>query len=194
MVAASVPDMVPTCCVPGCAEPVSADAPVPLCAGHVVLVADSAAEHAGVEDALPGPCPVCGSRIGVRFPSGAVCATCEWRYGDVPDGDLAPPRVDVVYYLRMRDDFGDRVKIGTTANPRQRLAAIPHQDLLGFERGDRTLERRRHAQFAATRYPGTEWFRATPELLSHVGAVAAGVSDPWELLARWRSEALALRG
>ncbi|MFJ3034057.1 GIY-YIG nuclease family protein [Curtobacterium pusillum] len=186
-----------SCCAPGCdagAVPVSTVPAVPLCAGHVALVVDAAAEHVGVEDALPGPCPVCGSRIGVRFPSGAVCAACEWRWGDVPDGDLAPPRVDVVYYLRMRDDFGDRVKIGTTTNPRQRLAAIPHQDLLGFERGDRTLERRRHAQFVATRYPGTEWFRVTPELLEHVATVAAGVSDPWELHARWTSEALALRG
>ncbi|WP_144713562.1 GIY-YIG nuclease family protein [Curtobacterium pusillum] len=188
--------MVTSCCVPGCDGRVAAadGPPVPLCAGHVALVADFAAEHAGTEDALPGPCPVCGSRIGVRYPSAVVCATCEWRWGDVPDGDLAPPRLDVVYYLRMRDDFGDRIKIGTTTNPRQRLAAIPHQDLLAFERGDRTLERRRHEQFAATRYPGTEWFRVTPELLAHVDAVAAGVDDPWALHARWSSEALALRG
>ncbi|MGN8050217.1 GIY-YIG nuclease family protein [Curtobacterium sp. 22159] len=187
--------MVTSCCVPGCAGAVPAtDGPaVPLCGTHVALVTDAAAEHAGVEDVLPGPCPVCGSRVGVRYPTAAVCSTCEWRYGDVPDGELAPPRVDVVYYLRMRDDFGDRIKIGTTTNPRQRLAAIPHQDLLGFERGDRTLERRRHERFAATRYPGTEWFRVTPELLDHVRVVTAGVSDPWELHARWTSEALALR-
>ncbi|WP_434770704.1 GIY-YIG nuclease family protein [Curtobacterium flaccumfaciens] len=184
-----------SCCVPGCAG-VLADglAGVPLCGAHVAFVADLAAEHPGIEDALPGPCPACGSRIGVRYPSGMVCARCEWRWGEVPDGDLAPPRVDVVYYLRMRDDFGDRIKIGTTMNPRQRLAAIPHQDLLAFERGDRTLERRRHATFAASRYPGTEWFRATPELLAHVDTVAAGVDDPWDLHARWTSEALALRG
>ncbi|MEG8036574.1 hypothetical protein QP157_15050 [Sphingomonas sp. LR61] len=49
-----------------------------------------AAEHVGVEDTLPGPCPVCGSRVGVRFPTAFVCARCEWRWGDVPDGDLAP--------------------------------------------------------------------------------------------------------
>jgi hypothetical protein len=188
--------MVTSCCAPGCSAPVddTGVSGVPLCGGHLALVLEHAADHAGVEDVLPGPCPVCGSRVGARFASGSVCATCEWRWGDVPDGDLAPPRVDVVYYLRMRDDFGDRVKIGTTTNPRQRLAAIPHQDLLGFERGDRTLERRRHAQFADARYPGTEWFRATPEVLAHVAVVAAGVSDPWVLWARWRSEALALRG
>ena len=187
---------VPTCCVPGCDAP-SADGfagVLPLCVGHVTLVADTAAEHAGVEDALPGPCPVCGGRVGVRWPSTVLCATCEWPWGDVPDGELPPPRVDVVYYLRQRDDFGDRVKIGTTTNPRQRLAAVPHQELLAFERGDRHLERRRHTAFAADRYPGTEWFRTTPALLEHVARVAAGVTDAWALHARWTSEALALRG
>jgi len=190
------PADVPACCVPGCDAP-SADgfvAVLPLCGGHVALVADTAAEHVGTEDALPGPCPVCGSRLGVRWATSTTCATCEWPWGDVPDGDLPPPRVDVVYYLRQRDDFGDRVKIGTTANPRQRLAAVPHQELLTFERGDRRLERRRHAAFAADRYPRTEWFRTTPALLAHVAVVAGGVDDPWALHARWTSEALALRG
>ncbi len=200
MVRATVPDVpptaLPTCCVPGC-DATSADAlatVLPLCGGHAVLVTDAVAEQTGVEDVLPGPCPLCGSRLGVRWPSGVLCATCDWRWGEVPDGDLAPPRVDVVYYLRQRDDFGDRVKIGTTANPRQRLAAVPHQELLAFERGDRAVERRRHTAFAADRYPGTEWFRTTPALLDHVAAVAAGVDDPWALHARWTSEALALRG
>lgn len=190
-----------SCCAPGCDSPATdGAAAVPLCGVHHESVIDGAGVDSagvaprGIEDVLPGPCLLCGSRVGVRYPSGVVCAVCEWRWGDVPDGDLAPPRVDVVYYLRMQDASGDRIKIGTTANPRQRLAAIAHQDLLAFERGDRTVERRRHAQFAATRYPGTEWFRTTPELLTHVDVVAAGIGDPWELLARWRSEALALRG
>ena len=192
VVAASVPGMTGSCCAPGCAAPAAPGSPVPLCTGHALLVADFTAEHVGVEDLLPGPCVVCGSRLGVRFPSGAVCSVCEWRFGDAPDGELGAPRVDVVYYLRMRDDTGDRVKIGTTANPRQRLGRIAHQDLLAFERGDRKIERRRHTEFAATRYPGTEWFRVTPALLEHVAVLAAGVSDPWDLHARWTSEALAL--
>ena len=100
-----------------------------------------------------------------------------------------PPRVDVVYYLR----HGDRLKIGTTANPRQRFAAIWHEQLLAFERGDRRLERRRHEQFAADRFAGSEWFRMSSAHSAHVASVAAGVSDPWELYARWRSEAAALR-
>ena len=163
---------------------------MPLCELHLAVVADWAARDHGVADLLPAPCRACGSPHGIRYPSGWVCAVCEWRHGDLPDADLVPPRVDVVYYLR----HGDRLKIGTTANPRQRFAAIWHEQLLAFERGDRRLERRRHDQFAADRFAGSEWFRMSPALSAHVASVAAGVSDPWELYARWRSEALALRG
>ena len=142
-----------------------------------------------LEDLLPYPCLLCGSRVGVRYPSGWICAVCEWRHGEVPDGDLAPPRLDVVYYVRQCD----RVKIGTTANPRQRFGAILHEEVLAFERGDRRLERVRHEQFAADRFPGSEWFRMTPALAAHIDVVAGG-RDPRDLHARWRSELLALRG
>jgi hypothetical protein len=182
--------VVTPCSAAACGSPVADGAPVPLCDRHLAVAADFAAERDGVRDVLDAPCIVCGSRIGVRFPTGSVCSVCDWRVGDVPDGELPPPRVDVVYYLR----FDDRIKIGTTANPRQRLGRIWHQELLGLERGDRTLEHRRHVQFAASRFPGTEWFGVTPELLAHVAIVAAGVTDPWALHARWTSEALALRG
>lgn len=164
-----------------------ADAPIPLCEWHLTAAAEWSEARHGVTDALPSPCPVCGSRLGVAYPSGWLCAVCEWHYGDIVDDDLAPPRVDVVYYLR----YDDRIKIGTTANPRQRLAAIWHDELLAFERGDRTVEGRRHAQFAADRFPRTEWFRASEALITHVAELAAGVEDPWVLHARWRSEALA---
>ena len=174
------------CLAPGCDAPRDDAAPIALCPHHAALVADAAVR----EDVLPHACVVCGSRIGIRFASGTVCATCEWRVGELPDADLAPPRVDVVYYLR----YDDRIKIGTTANPRRRLSAIWHDELLAFERGDRFLERRRHAQFADDRYPRTEWFRASAALLSHVDAVAAGTGDPWDRLARWTSEAVARQG
>ena len=67
----------------------------------------------GVTDLLPAPCAFCGSRLGVRYPSGWLCAVCEWRAGEPPPEGLAPVRVDVVYYLRYRD----RIKIGTSATP-----------------------------------------------------------------------------
>lgn len=135
---------------------------------------------------LPAPCLLCGATTGVRDATGWRCAVCEWRVGDVPDSDLPPPRVDVVYYLRN----GDRVKIGTTSNPKQRFTAIWHEEVVAFERGDRRLERARHDQFAADRFTGSEWFRLSPALRKHLHSVAKGVKDPWHSYARWVSEAL----
>jgi hypothetical protein len=143
----------------------------------------------GLVDLLPSPCLACGSRLGVSYPSGWLCAVCEWRHGEVPDSDVAPPRVDVVYYLRQ----GDRVKIGTTANPRQRFGAIWHEEVLAFERGDRRLEQRRHEQFASDRFAGSEWFHLTPAIAAHIDVLAGG-RDPWDVYARWLSEAVALMG
>ncbi|MFE7844698.1 GIY-YIG nuclease family protein [Microbacterium sp. NPDC057407] len=171
----------------GCRGTVPPEAPVPLCEWHLAAASEWDQRLNGVTDALPSPCVLCGSRLGTRYPSGWLCAVCEWRHGDVVDGELPPPRVDVVYYLR----YDDRIKIGTTANPRQRLGAIWHEELLAFERGDRTVERRRHEQFAADRFGGTEWFRRSDALRCHVAGLAAGVDDPWALHARWVSEAVA---
>ncbi len=177
------------CAIPGCRVPSGAGAPLPLCDEPLAVAGDWSAREHGIVDALPAPCLLCGSRLGMRYPSGWICAVCEWRHGDVPDADVAPPRLDVVYYLR----HGERVKIGTTANPRQRFAAIWNEEVLAFERGDRRLEQRRHEQFAADRFPGSEWFRLTPSLAAHIDAVAAG-REPWDVHARWMSEAIALSG
>lgn len=173
-----------------CARPVDADAPLPLCTRHLLVAHDWIARDVGITDLLPAPCLLCGRSVGVRYPSGWVCATCEWRVGDVPDGEHPPPRVDVVYYLRWRD----RIKIGTSNTPRQRIAALPHDEVLAFERGGRMLERRRHEQFAAFRFAGSEWFRRNEELDAHIAEVAAGVDDPWAAHARWLSAEIALRG
>ena len=178
------------CCVDGCGRPVEPGAPAPLCAWHLDAAADWSEREHGRTDLLPSPCVACGSRLGVHWPSGWLCAVCEWRQGDVPDAELGVVRVDVVYYIR----FDDRIKIGTSSNPRQRLGTLWHDELLAFERGDRVVERRRHGQFAATRFGRTEWFAPSAELDAHVTALAAGVDDPWQRYARWRSEALALRG
>lgn len=177
----------PICAVSDCPAATPPDVPVPLCERHLAVAADWADTAFGQTDLLPSPCRACGSRLGVRWPSGWLCAVCEWRHGEIPDPDLPVPRVDVVYYLR----YGDRVKIGTTADPRRRLAAIRHDEVLAFERGDRLRERRRHEQFAAERYPRTEWFRLSDPLRAHIDVLAAGVEDPWSRVARWRSEARA---
>jgi hypothetical protein len=139
-------------------------------------------------DALESPCRVCGSRNGVRNPSGWACAVCGWRVGEYVDPDLPLPRIDVVYYLRL----GDSVKIGTTFNPRQRFAVLLHDEVLAFELGDRAVERQRHAEFAADRLGTSEWFELTPRLRAHVTALAGG-RDPWQVHARWLADALAER-
>lgn len=171
-----------------CAQPVEAGAPVNLCTEHLLAAHDWVARDAGVTDVLPSPCAACGSPVGVRYPSGWICAECEWRVGDRPDDELARPVVEVVYYIRYRD----RVKIGTSTNPRLRLAALPHDEVLAFERGGRALEQRRHAQFADGRFAGTEWFAVHDALLGHIAELREGVDDPWAQYGRWVSRALAL--
>lgn len=178
------------CVVPGCDDTAAAGAPLDLCGEHLTVAAEWVGQRDGVTDVLPDPCRLCGSRLGVRWPSGWLCAVCEWRHGEPVDAELPPPRIDVVYYLRFRD----RVKIGTSAQPRQRLKAIRHDELLAFERGDRMLERRRHAQFARDRLGGSEWFDHSDAIEAHIRSVYGGVRDPWDLYARWTSEAFARRG
>jgi hypothetical protein len=133
---------------------------------------------------LPGPCLLCGSTLGRREPDGWLCAVCEWPYGDAPDPELPRPIVEVVYYLR----WEDRIKIGTSRDPKGRLAAIRHQELLAFERGGRALEQARHREFADLRLGG-EWFAADRVLLAHIAALNRGVADPWHQYARWISAA-----
>jgi len=147
-------------------------------------------DPAGATELLPDPCRLCGSQLGVLRPTGWTCAICEWPVGDVPDADLARPRIDIVYYLRL----GERLKIGTTANPRQRFSALPHDEIVAFERGDRALEQRRHREFVELRLGSSEWFAFGETLRAHVVALGAGVVDPWDRWALWVSEAIRTRG
>lgn len=133
---------------------------------------------------LPGPCPLCGGLTGLRTDDAWHCALCGWRYGDSPDPDLPFPRIDVVYYLR----YERRVKIGTSRQPRRRLASIRHDELLAFERGDRVREQQRHREFASAR-EGGEWFTLTPEIRAHIVRLQQD-GDPWHQYARWLSAAL----
>lgn len=173
-----------------CGLPIDAAAPVNLCQHHLLVAYDWVARDVGVTDTLESPCLACGSRLGVRYPSGWLCAVCEWKVGEIPDSGVVRARVDVVYYLR----FGDRIKIGTSSNPRSRLSSIVHDELLGFELGGRQLEQRRHAQFASHRLHSSEWFAVHEALLRHIRTVNAGVDDPWLLHKRWLSEKIALLG
>ena len=137
---------------------------------------------------LESPCRLCGGTASVRDAAGWRCAACGWRVGAFVDPDLPLPHIDVVYYLRL----DTRVKIGTTFTPRQRFAALPHDEVLAFERGGREVERRRHAEFADDRLGTSEWFALSSPLRAHVGALAGG-RDPWHVLARWLADELAAR-
>ncbi|WBU37615.1 GIY-YIG nuclease family protein [Homoserinibacter sp. YIM 151385] len=172
-----------------CRGAVPPGSPVPLCPAHLVLAADWVAGELGVPDALERPCAACGSRVGTRFPSGTLCGVCEWRVGDVPDLELGPARVEVVYYLRV----ADRVKIGTTGALEQRMRQLRHDELLAIEPGGVARERRRHERFAELRYDRTEWFRLGPALRAHLAELTTLEPDPWAHHARLRASALALR-
>ncbi len=138
---------------------------------------------------MPFPCRVCGGRAGDLADGSEhwVCRRCGWRLGDAFDADLPRPVVAVVYYLR----FGGRVKIGTSERPRQRLAAIRHEELLALERGGRPVEQQRHREFAALR-EGGEWFTLSAPLTQHIEALrasSASASDPWLGYDRWLGDA-----
>ncbi|MCY7411636.1 MAG: GIY-YIG nuclease family protein [Salinibacterium sp.] len=173
-----------------CSGVIDSGTPLNLCASHLAIAHDWVEREVGATGLLPAPCLACGSRIGLRFPAGWLCADCEWRVGEIPDPDVALPRVDVVYYLRFRD----RVKIGTSANPRTRIAALPHEEVLAFERGDRRVEQRRHAEFAEHRIPRSEWFYVHDALAAHIAELRAGVDDPWGQYETWLSREIGRRG
>lgn len=69
----------------------------------------------------------------------------------------------VVYFAR----FGDRIKIGTTTNLKQRRAEIPHDEWLLSVSGGRREEQQLHVAFAHLRVVG-EWFRIEPDLLTFI--------------------------
>lgn len=83
-----------------------------------------------------------------------------------------PPRPQPVVYYAERADRPGQIKIGTTTQLRERMAALGARGravtLLAIEQGGRSLEKSRHAQFAALRLDG-EWFSAASPLTDHVG-------------------------
>lgn len=91
----------------------------------------------------------------------------------------------VVYYLR----WADRIKIGTSTNLPGRLRSLYHDECLAVERGGIKVERQRHRQFEAARIPNQlEWFRATPELVSHINDMRRANGEPLTAAERWSKE------
>lgn len=82
---------------------------------------------------------------------------------------------NLVYYIR----FGNRIKIGTTANLVSRLNGLPYEEVLATEPGGLPLERERHKQFRDDRIIG-EWFRISTALMAHISTLgrATGAEIP----------------
>lgn len=177
-----------------CLNQVHPDAPMNLCTPHL---AEAGAWFQDVDNTVRPRtlCTTCGEREARVEPSGTFCGRC----GATSDGftgrrtlthpehletfgsigwwrdPISRSRRGVVYYIR----FADRIKIGTTTAPRQRLSALPHDEVLAFEPGGLHEEAVRHLQFRHLRIRMTEWFHDTPELREHIATLHPG-QDPWD--------------
>lgn len=82
----------------------------------------------------------------------------------VMSGENHPP---IVYFMRM----GGHVKIGTTANIRNRIRALslPWDALIGMVSGGKDVEAALHVRFDVHRLPGTEWFTYCAEIERFLG-------------------------
>ena len=98
----------------------------------------------------------------------------EWEPGTIAYDPIAHPEPSAVYYAA----FGNRIKIGTSADPWNRMAGVPHDQLIAVEPGDRTTEGERHRQFGAFLASGREWFRDCPEIRAHASALREQYGDP----------------
>jgi hypothetical protein len=96
------------------------------------------------------------------------------RSWDVPVGKHDP----AVYFLRN----GNRIKIGTTTDLRQRIRRLALRDdnIALVLHGGPALERALHGHFAALRIGNTEWFRSTKALNDFIAAHAAPAATPME--------------
>ena len=96
-----------------------------------------------------------------------------YRPLSIPDS----PHADVVYFVLN----GNRVKIGTTTNLRNRVRALAlkPRNVIACVPGDRQQEGEMHARFSKLRIGGTEWF-------SFEGPIIDAVND-------WHARAMVLR-
>lgn len=81
----------------------------------------------------------------------------------------------VVYYIAR----GDLIKIGFTTNMKERMGSLMPDAVLATEPGTRSLEKKRHRQFAHARGPiGREYFTRHPALLLYIETVLAEHGEP----------------
>lgn len=181
------------CCHPDCFAPSMPNiaSQMPLCERHIlvsyrianqILSAHKARDQEyqllpSEADFIPGPCPACGvAGLLMHLANGFV--TCKASGCDYEChinkfcGDrktlmgIVAADASVVYYMRL----GNRAKIGVSRNLKRRISQIQPEDCIGCEPGDRTLEVKRHRQFAHLRVSG-EWFDLAPDLVRHVNSL-----------------------
>lgn len=135
------------CSAPVCGAPSMEDVPFPVCERHYVAL--------------------------VRHYNQVVSAhglvLDEWSevagLGVQPQAPIEDVR-EVVYFIRYRD----RIKIGTTIRLRDRLRALPFDDLLAVIPGGREVERDWHLRYEGHRDHG-EWFAYTEAMIDTIRAL-----------------------
>jgi hypothetical protein len=137
-----------------CDAPEAPDVPFPICAPHALEIYRHMNEL------------VTEVRENYRDHMGTHVAMMDQLVADRHAAVNSPKHR--VYYVRV----GDMIKIGMTANVRQRVASYPPgSELLAIEAGGEDLEGRRLRQFSHLLVGRNEWFRPAPELMAHIAEV-----------------------
>ncbi|MFD5631604.1 GIY-YIG nuclease family protein [Streptomyces sp. NPDC127072] len=133
--------------------------PAPLCPRHQMQVA-AAIVPALLASALEKP------RVAERPEVRDAATVRVVLTAQATDLDLSGGHDDRVYFIRN----GDRVKIGYTANLRNRLSSfgLRVDAVTLLLTGGKRLERALHRYFAQYRIPDTEWFHYVPEIDSYI--------------------------
>jgi Meiotically Up-regulated Gene 113 (MUG113) protein len=137
-----------------CPETVFAGCPVPLCGRHMREVYGFAADM-----------------VSERWDEAVREYVSDLHGTFVPPRAVKQPLSGWVYFIR----FGDRVKVGYTTKPDQRMRDLPHEQVIGILPGTRADEAAWHHLLADFHVVG-EWFRADPQVLAMLGKVASSAS------------------
>lgn len=155
---------VPTCCWPGCESPILIlEIDWHLCFSHSSRAYETVVHiRTGIPFDQPLPAAELkqarkDARTQTRNQQKAATGSTGW-----------------VYYVRV----GERIKIGYSANVKQRLTTYPPGSLLlAVEPGTRAMESTRHKQFFHLLDAAREWFRQDDELDAHIAKIRSRWGD-----------------
>jgi hypothetical protein len=126
------------------------DCPVPLCSHHLREVYTFAADL-----------------VTERWDGAVREYVADLHETFKPPPALKQPASGWVYFIR----FSDRIKIGYTTKPDNRLRDLPHEQVIGVIPGTRSDEAAWHELLTEFHVVG-EWFRAEPAVLEMLERVA----------------------